>query len=173
MLVDVSFYTAIMNEKNTCRKVYPATHSKKILCYVLDDSRVTENIIESTVNDLGAEYEVFRIFDKGNDFQKHTIGEWLKLFYEADVIITDSFHGTIFSILFNKQFLVLCNKDRGAARFHSLLGILQLNDRMVEPDMDGSVKEADIHEQIDYQLVNKKVEEWKEYSKQFLLESLK
>ncbi|QQY35524.1 polysaccharide pyruvyl transferase family protein [Campylobacter ureolyticus] len=36
----------------------------------------------------------------------------LKNIYEADTIITDSFHGCVFSILFNKPFYAFINKKK-------------------------------------------------------------
>src|SRR5690606_19479201 len=60
-----------------------------------------------------------------------SIAEWLYHFREADFVITDSFHGTVFSILFNKQFVCIGNKKRGYTRFESLLGLFNLKERMI------------------------------------------
>lgn len=56
---------------------------------------------------------------------------WLSGFDRANLIVTDSFHGMVFSIIFRKPFLVISNHKRGATRFHSLLKQLQLNDRII------------------------------------------
>jgi len=45
-------------------------------------------------------------------------------------VITDSFHGTVFSILFNKPFIAIANKSRGLTRFESLLKLFQLENRL-------------------------------------------
>lgn len=55
---------------------------------------------------------------------------WLKLFSAADFVITDSFHGTVFSIIYEKPFLSLENPRRGAERFVSLLAPIGLVDRL-------------------------------------------
>ncbi len=59
------------------------------------------------------------------------IEQWLRAFVDAEFIITDSFHGTIFSIIFEKPFLVISNKKRGKSRFNSLLKMFQLEERMI------------------------------------------
>jgi len=51
---------------------------------------------------------------------------WLRGFYDAKFVITDSFHGAVFSILFNKPFVVFGNKARGNTRFNSLLKIFNI-----------------------------------------------
>lgn len=55
------------------------------------------------------------------DYKMPAVQDWLTSFYNAEFVLTDSFHGMIFSIIFNKPFLVIVNKERGAARFESLL----------------------------------------------------
>ena len=59
------------------------------------------------------------------------VEEWLRGFYDADYIVTDSFHACAFSIIFGKQFLVYGNKDRGLSRFISLLHLFNLDNRII------------------------------------------
>ena len=47
-------------------------------------------------------------------------------------MVTDSFHGTVFSILFHKPFVALGNAGRGMARFQSLLSGFGLERRLCE-----------------------------------------
>ena len=49
---------------------------------------------------------------------------------DAEFVITDSFHGTVFSIIFNKPFVALANAERGADRFVSLLSQFGLMSRL-------------------------------------------
>lgn len=55
-----------------------------------------------------------------NDYKMPAVLDWLASFANADFVLTDSFHGMVFSIIFEKPFLVIVNKERGAARFESL-----------------------------------------------------
>ena len=56
---------------------------------------------------------------------------WLSYFRDAAYVITDSFHGTVFSINYNKEFFVFRNEKRGNSRFDSLLNLFNLKQRVV------------------------------------------
>ena len=89
--------------------------------------------------------------------------KWLRAFVDADFVITDSFHGCVFSIIFNKPFVAIGNKARGLARFESLLNIFDLGDRL---------NSSDFNTKIDWKSVNENLAEWKEFSINYLKESL-
>ena len=110
---------------------------------------------------------------KLNRFMKvPSVLEWLDLILNSKYVITDSFHGLAFSIIFNKQFVVINNSHGGSERFISLLSIVGLEDRMFEWES----KEEDIikklYEKIDYTKVNSKLKMFVMPSKEFLLKSL-
>ena len=50
---------------------------------------------------------------------------------DAEFVITDSFHGCVFSILFNIPFIAIGNEGRGLSRFQSLLKMFGLENRLV------------------------------------------
>ncbi len=56
--------------------------------------------------------------------------EWMWYYSHASGVFTDSFHGTIFSIIFRKPFVTLMNSKRGAERFLSLLEPIDLRYRL-------------------------------------------
>lgn len=60
-----------------------------------------------------------------------SVEKWLRGFYDAEFIVTDSYHACIFAIIFHKPFLVYGNRERGMARFNSLLSIFKLKDRLI------------------------------------------
>lgn len=96
-----------------------------------------------------------------------SIEKWLSFFRDAAFVITDSFHGTAFSINFNKDFYVYGNEGRGNSRFHSLLESFGLIDRMI-------LSEIPMNEiVIDWEQVNYKKEEYKTLSEQWLKNQLK
>ena len=82
--------------------------------------------------------------------------EFLSLFNNAEYIITNSFHGTAFSINFNKQFFTeLLPESTGVnSRLEDILDLFDLKERRVLSS-DASVIES----QIDYEKVNIKLEE--------------
>ncbi|HBW1543663.1 TPA: polysaccharide pyruvyl transferase family protein, partial [Klebsiella quasipneumoniae] len=103
-------------------------------------------------------------------YQYPSVPAWLKSFFDADFIITDSFHGTVFSIIFNKPFIALSNKERGAARFISLLNMFGLESRLVT-DVDKFDKNI-IDDNIDYVEVNKRLEQYRIMSLDFISNAL-
>ena len=49
----------------------------------------------------------------------------------SDALITDSYHGTIFSIIFNKPFITFINRSRGIKRFMTLRNLFKLSERII------------------------------------------
>lgn len=97
------------------------------------------------------------------------VEKWLRGFMDAEVVFTDSFHACVFSILFNKPFVVYCNAERGAARFESLLDIFGLKHLMVFRAEDYSVE---LLKSIDFEEVNRRLEMWRNLSIDFLRKAL-
>ena len=96
------------------------------------------------------------------------IEKWLQGFNDAKLVITDSFHACVFSIIFNKPFIVFGNHERGNARFESLLNMFDLKDRLANIGDDiSSLGE------IDYSVVDKIYDTLKEESESFLFNALK
>lgn len=87
--------------------------------------------------------------------------EFLKLFAGAAFVVTGSFHGTAFSLNFNKPFLSLCPPLYGS-RVRELLELVGLSDRLIAAD--GVADMA----QIDYSAVNVRLQELRASSLEFL-----
>ncbi|MRT91922.1 polysaccharide pyruvyl transferase family protein [Ancylomarina sp. 16SWW S1-10-2] len=131
---------------------------KPYLCkFFLDSSLEKEDFVNNI--SLNKQLKIVNIYPhvlnkwKGIFHSKYrlpSIGEWLKGIHNADLIITDSFHGVVFSILFNKEFICINNKERGSARFESLLSLLNIKDRLVNIEDPIQLSKA-----IDYREVNK------------------
>ncbi|MBN9890583.1 polysaccharide pyruvyl transferase family protein [Salipiger abyssi] len=99
-----------------------------------------------------------------------TVAGWLSSFQEAAFVITDSFHGVAFSILFNKPFIAYGNPGRGLARFTSILKMVGLEDRLVLKSADIDAKK--MMRPIDWGAVNGKLERRRAESLEFLETSL-
>ena len=76
---------------------------------------------------------------------------WLRAFMDADMTIVDSFHGMVFSIIFNKPFWVIGNAKRGMSRFTSLLKVFHLEDRLLDVN---KLDDVEIDLPIDWSSVN-------------------
>lgn len=92
------------------------------------------------------------------DFKKMSVENWLQHFNDADFVLTDSFHGCVFSIIFQKQFIVIGNEDRGLDRFVSLLEMFDLNNRMVVSKDEYYIRENELFNEIDYSHVSCKLD---------------
>ena len=79
--------------------------------------------------------------------------EFLSYIYNADCIVTSSFHAVAFSLIFEKQFWVIPHKQTGQ-RVKDLLQDLRLENRILDlSDIDKIENEK----RIDYNLVNKRI----------------
>ena len=96
------------------------------------------------------------------------VEKWLRSFYDAKFIITDSFHACVFSIIFNKPFIAYGNPQRGMERFYSLLETFNLRQNLIMNKND--IKNFDINQ---YSADNSNIEEIKKTSYSFLKKTLK
>ena len=99
-----------------------------------------------------------------------SIEKWISGFAHSKFIITDSFHATVFAIIFNRPFITIANAGRGLTRFLSLLEMVGLEHRMVFNSED--ITEDLLYEQIDWKSVNDKLKDKRQLSINFLYKSL-
>lgn len=92
--------------------------------------------------------------------------DWLSSIYNSDIIITDSFHGCVFSILFHKDFYVMKNDFGGNTRINSLLSLFGLENRLIKK---GSISEAN---PIDWTFVEEKLQLMRNFSLDYLNKAL-
>lgn len=98
------------------------------------------------------------------------VTKWLKGILDSKMTIVDSFHGTVFSILFNKQFWVIGNVNRGNTRFTSLLSLFGLEERLISIN---DFSDLDINQPIDWNRVNSVLSQKRAESMNLLSNSLK
>lgn len=163
LLVDTKHYmehinnTTITNPTSMC------------LSYILDETEEKNDILQHILETHGYNLLEYKDIDNPDNSNVPSVEEWLKAFHDANFVFTDSFHGCVFSIIFEKPFIVYGNKERGMARFNSLLKIFGLEDRLVT---DKEEAEKVISQQIDWKRVNTIKKEWQEKSLNFLKENL-
>jgi polysaccharide pyruvyl transferase WcaK-like protein len=166
-------YLSIINNGNT-------TPSKgDLFVYILDKDEKKTNIVnkvakEKNLTPFKLLPKQFLIEANKSEIEKciyPPIEQWLRAFMDAEFIITDSFHGTIFSIIFGKPFLVVGNKKRGMSRFNSLLEIFQLEERMINEndEFDFSILSKKINYSDIYAILQKKQQESILFLKTYLM----
>jgi polysaccharide pyruvyl transferase WcaK-like protein len=156
------------------------THGTEgIFTYILDDSEENRSIVKKVENCLDTfSFKVMPGNKNHNEFEIENyesfvfpaVEDWIEGFHKASFIVTDSFHGTLFSIIFNKPFISIGNKKRGVSRFKSILALLDLEPRLVLNPNQVSIDL--IKKPIDYDLVNRLLKNQQEKSKEFLKNSL-
>lgn len=99
------------------------------------------------------------------------VSQWLTYLKDSELVITDSFHCTVFSLIFNKKFIVVANPERGTARLENLLKIAGLENRFFT-DIKDVLKSGILEEDIDYKQVEEKLDVHRKYSMDFLKEAL-
>ncbi|WP_318311064.1 polysaccharide pyruvyl transferase family protein [Flagellimonas crocea] len=157
------------------------SQTKVLTTYVLDNSFEKNEKIQEIANVLGL--KVKSINYKKNpslllkkpsldiyNYVYPSVSNWLRGFQEADFVVTDSFHGTLFSIIFRKQFIVIGNEKRGMARFQSILSMLELEDRLITSSDKSYIDLLD--KPIDYSKTEKILSKEIAKSSDFLLNAL-
>lgn len=141
----------------------------KLVTYILDMDKNKELIIKDVCKALNLQpYFIGRPNKKGFP----SIENWINGIDKSNFIITDSFHGTIFAIIFEKQFLSIANKNRGECRFTSLLNMLNLKSRLVYSFEDYKKKKNILNSVIDYDQINTIIKENRNISMAFLINAL-
>lgn len=135
-----------------------------LFAYILDITDDKRASVETIAKSRGLK-TIIRSAGRNADLSPE---EWLSMIAHASMVITDSFHGTVFSILFHREFLSIVNKSRGGTRFASLLVPLGLESRM------GDMAQLRITQQcvIDWKQVDNKLAIQREKSMNYLTKAL-
>lgn len=166
LLLDGEIYSSLINEE---KRVKPY-----LMTYVLDVNTQKEKIINRVSQFLQiSEYTIrenkktWNFFGDNSNLVVKPIESWLQGIRDSEFVVTDSFHGVAFSIIFNKQFIAIGNRKRGLARFQSILKQFNLLDRLVDENTDIDYYLKNLKD-IDYDKVNKQKKLLQEQSIQFL-----
>lgn len=95
-----------------------------------------------------------------DEWVESTIENFLSYFNQAECVVTNTFHGTVFSVIFNKQFLVL---DYKKVKIIEFLNQVDLMSRLVT-----KVDFAILNKEIDYGAVNLKLANLRTLGEDFL-----
>ena len=97
--------------------------------------------------------------------------EFISIFSQAAYVITDSFHGTAFSLNFNIPFTTLLNPASNInSRALSILKLTGTESRLIYDDGTNKVPET---LKMDFNQINKTIEKYREKSLNFLNDNLK
>lgn len=113
-----------------------------VLAYILNPTQEKIKAIRLVAEKMGLPYHI--ILDGQENFEKNKrianddrilepveIADWLKYIKNASYVVTDSFHGFCYSVVFKRNMSVFPNQLRGLDRFNSLAEMTDLTDRLV------------------------------------------
>ncbi len=157
---------------------YKVSKSKgSLMTYLLDQNPEKEKIVKSVSDQLNI--KSFSVMPKYKTKEKDIdikdciyppVTEWIRGFMDAEFVITDSFHGTVFAILFNKPFISIGNQERGLSRFTSLLNTFGLENRLIMSSQELTTEI--IHENIDFEKLNNTLNSERLIAQNFLTKAL-
>jgi hypothetical protein len=163
-----------------CGNIKTGRRNKFVLVFFLDipDAAVME-LLDSCIDMYrGRKYDVVFISPETGFFKNHFTGpalyypglgpvDFLREISTADIVLTDSYHGLLFALNFNRNFWIFeRNYGKGhnlSSRILSMLEYLPLVDRYIT---GGGAKNWDAP--IDFSPVNKRIEERRAYSLNYL-----
>lgn len=126
-----------------------------------------------TVQDKTKEFFSKKSFDYIAD---ETPQSFLKVYDNAEYIITDSFHGSVFATVFEKPFSVFFNEKRGADRFNSIMDLYEFDEkdrRLFESSTDSEILSNNaVNFNIDYSSTRAKIKKEVKESSDWLRKSL-
>ena len=133
LLLDNKFYSGLIENHESYRE-------GKLCAYILNKKSLMP-IVEtySKILDTSSVFPHSEVEDVSAPLDLRvvpSVSDWLDSIRSSQAVCTDSFHGMVFSIIFRKPFIVVVNKERGAARFLSLLNALNLEHRIVDESTD-------------------------------------
>lgn len=102
-----------------------------LVTYILDQNEAAQSAIGYLLSNA-KEYGICETIDLASPDgtgRKRTVEEWIRAIATAKYVLTDSFHGTAFAILFGRHFITFPNAERGATRFDSLFAVYHSDGR--------------------------------------------
>ena len=138
---------------------------KRLFCYLLDPNE--KKLVEATkmANKYCLQLE---ILDAGHAPVLPSISYWIDCIFNSELVLTDSFHGTAFSLIFNTPFYTYVNKKRGNARIEDLLEFFNLKGFMVNEEIFENYELP----HVEWSSVNGKINEECNRSTEFIINSL-
>lgn len=132
-----------------------------LLVYILDLTKQIADKCKSIAIKMNLECKFIKV---GRD----SVEDWLNLHINATYIITDSFHGTCFSIIFNKNFICIENLMRGEERFKCIKESLNIPSCCFIQKSSFISGHLELNNKINYTEINETIEKLNKYGWDFL-----
>lgn len=149
MLLTKEHYLKLIKEGKT------TASNGNMFCYILDRTEETNQLID-TISKSKQLLPFYSSIHK-NNVERLSVEQWLRSFDDSEYIVTDSYHGVVFALIFNKPFYLIENSNRGNARFDSLKQIFNI---------------STVNENVDWNIINEIINNHKKKSLEFLNSNL-
>lgn len=159
-LIDPQNYVDIINDKDFRR-----LDKKYVFGYFRD--KTDDKLLQ--INQIASRYnlDVF-IADDSTEVE-----EFLFMVYSAEYVLTDSYHGLCFALIFNKNFACYYNELRGNDRFDSLIQTLGINKNKFLPENKAVLATEVIKYPVDWERINSNILEQREIGTEWLINALR
>lgn len=176
--VDPVFLCDIKNWKSIAEDAERKTEGDYIFTYMLDPNEEKATVLKHISKKLGL--KIVSVTDKQyqndekvkllKDFgiiENATIPEQIYHLMNAKYVVTDSYHGLCFSLIFKKNFVAIVNAKRGTSRFDTIGKLFGIADRFVFEPSEILTKD-ELFVRPDYSKIEPKMKKEIERSKAWL-----
>lgn len=165
------------------------THENYIFAYILDPNAELGEVLRAAVEKTNK--DLYVVFDMAGNMEEQrkrlnvsderihfvdipSTEGWISYYYNADFIITDSFHGTCFSLIFEIPFYSKRNEKRGGKRFDELISIAGIESRVFKTsrEMINTISEVGLTDIAEFSEIHGRLDNYKEKSIAWLKNAL-
>lgn len=156
---------------------------KYMLCYFLGNNRIQRQFVREVKEITGLKIvqlqhcdEYIKSDEGFPDEAPYNVGpkEFIRLVRDAEYVFTDSFHCTVFSMLYEKKFFTFRRYNNDSivstnGRIYSLLALVCQENRLLKGDEDAK---AMLGMRIDYKKVHNDLDDLRNQTKKFIYNAL-
>lgn len=149
-------------------------YEKLIKGHQYDIEKVFPYILHNDFNTFQIARTVNKIYEQKKDIFLYKGGmyEWLYRIHTADIVVTNSFHGVMMSLIFNTPFLAVLIEGSGMNdRLLTILRQLDLESRIVTSTNEHDIEKICMNK-IDWGKVNKNIDAIRKASIKYLLQQI-
>lgn len=161
----------------------PFTEGKYLFCYFLGNNPIQREFVKRVKDITG--YKIVQLQhcdefiasdENFPDEAPYNVGpkEFIRLIRDAEYVFTDSFHCSVFSMLYSKRFFTFRRYASDGTvstngRIYSLLSLVDLEDRLLRGDEDAKPL---LEQAIDYTKVHEKLDNLRQFTRNFVFDAL-
>jgi len=143
--------------------------NRYVFAYYVTEDKCLTHFSNKIANLLGCKltelhYYAKKGFDSETQFADFSPEEFITAIKHAEFVLTNSFHGTVFSILYHKEFYSVVSNN---SRIDNLLSDLQIKNRIVYTKTD-----LKLPDKLDYTEIERRLKKYRQSSIDFLTEAL-